>query len=98
MTIATDSGGRQRTPTDGLSQARDAAALAVRVCTWLRDEEALDVQYRPHLIDGCLRSWWLQAGEMASRRDADDMKIVKGGDGAGRNVILHQARRKSVVA
>ena len=40
MTIATDNGGRQRTPTDGLSQATDAAALAVRVCTWLRDEEA----------------------------------------------------------
>jgi hypothetical protein len=40
VTIATDSGGRQRTPTDGLSQARDATALAVRVCTWLRDEEA----------------------------------------------------------
>lgn len=40
MTIATDSGGRQRTPTDGLSQARHAAALAVGACTWLRDEEA----------------------------------------------------------
>ena len=40
MTIATDGGGHRRTPTDDLSQARDAAALAVRVCTWLRDEEA----------------------------------------------------------
>ena len=40
VTIATDSSGRQRIPTDGLSQARDAAALAIRVCTWLRDEEA----------------------------------------------------------
>jgi len=30
-----------RTPTDGLSQARRAAALAARVATWLRDEEAL---------------------------------------------------------
>ncbi len=40
MTIATANGGRQRTPTDGLFQGRRAAALAVRVCTWLRDEEA----------------------------------------------------------
>ena len=35
-----DSGGRQRTPTDGLSQAGDTAALAVGVFTWRRDEEA----------------------------------------------------------
>ena len=40
VTIATDNGGCQRTFTDGLSQARQAAALAVRACTWLRDEEA----------------------------------------------------------
>ena len=40
VTIATDSGGRQRTPTDGLPQATGAGALAVRVCRWLRDEEA----------------------------------------------------------
>ena len=40
MTIATDISGRQRTPTDGLSQARHATALAVRAGTWLRDEEA----------------------------------------------------------
>ena len=31
---------RQRTPTDGLSRARDATTLAIRVCTWLPDEEA----------------------------------------------------------
>jgi hypothetical protein len=40
VTTATDIGGRQRTPTDSLSQARLATALAVRVGTWLRDEEA----------------------------------------------------------
>src|SRR6185295_15636608 len=40
MTIATDGGGHRRTPTDDLSQARDAAALAVRACNWLRDEQA----------------------------------------------------------
>jgi hypothetical protein len=32
--------GQQWTSADGLSQARRAATLAVRVCTWLRDEEA----------------------------------------------------------
>jgi hypothetical protein len=40
VTIATDSGGRQRTHTDGLLQATRAAALAARAATWLRDEEA----------------------------------------------------------
>ena len=35
---------------------------------------------------------------MASGGDADDMKIVKRGDGAGRNVVLHQAQGKPVVA
>jgi hypothetical protein len=40
VTIATDSGGRQRTLTDGPSLARHAAALAVDACTWVRDEEA----------------------------------------------------------
>jgi hypothetical protein len=40
VTIATDSGGRQRTRTDGLPQATRAAALAARAATWLRDEEA----------------------------------------------------------
>ena len=40
VTIATDSGGRQRTSPDGASQVRYAAALAVRTATWLRDEEA----------------------------------------------------------
>jgi hypothetical protein len=40
VTIATDSGGRQRTLTDGLPQARCAEGLAVYICTWLRDEEA----------------------------------------------------------
>jgi hypothetical protein len=32
--------GRQRTSTDGLSQASRAAALADSEATWLRDEEA----------------------------------------------------------
>jgi hypothetical protein len=40
VTIATDSGGRQRTRTDGLPQATHAATLAARAATWLRDEEA----------------------------------------------------------
>ena len=40
MTVATYSGGRQRTRTDGLPQATCAAALAGRAATWLRDEEA----------------------------------------------------------
>jgi hypothetical protein len=40
VTIATASGGRQRTPMDGLPQARRAVALAVSVSTWLQDEEA----------------------------------------------------------
>src|ERR1700742_1004963 len=40
MTIATDSGGRQRTRTDSLPQATSAAALVARAATWLRDEEA----------------------------------------------------------
>src|SRR5438876_466074 len=40
MTIATDSGGRQRTRTDDLPQATRATALAARAATWLRDEEA----------------------------------------------------------
>jgi hypothetical protein len=38
VTIATASGERQQTPTDGLSQATYAAALAVRIGNWLRDE------------------------------------------------------------
>ena len=41
MTIATDSGGRQRTHTDGLPQATCAAVLADRAATWIRDEEAI---------------------------------------------------------
>jgi hypothetical protein len=40
VTIATDSGGRQGTRTDGLPQATRAAALAGGAGTWLRDEEA----------------------------------------------------------
>jgi hypothetical protein len=40
VTIATDSGGRQRTHTCSLPQARRTAALAARAATWLRDEEA----------------------------------------------------------
>jgi len=40
VTIATANGGRQRTSTDGLSQARHAAALADLASTWLRDEKA----------------------------------------------------------
>jgi len=40
VTIATASGGRQRTSTDGLSQARRSAPLAPYAGTWLRDEEA----------------------------------------------------------
>jgi hypothetical protein len=39
----------------------------------------------------------LQASEMAGGGDADDMKIVKGGDGAGRNAVSHQACGKPVV-
>lgn len=40
MKIATDSGGRRQTRTDGLPQATRAAGLAARSATWLRDEEA----------------------------------------------------------
>lgn len=40
MTIATNSGGRQRTSRDGLPQATYVAALAARAATWFRDEEA----------------------------------------------------------
>jgi hypothetical protein len=40
VTIATDSGGRQRTPTDGRSQTTRAATLAAHAATWLRDEQA----------------------------------------------------------
>jgi len=40
VTIATAKGGRQRTSTDGLSQATHAAALVARAASWLRDEEA----------------------------------------------------------
>jgi hypothetical protein len=40
VTIATDRGGRQRTSTDDASQVRHAEALAARIVTWLRDEEA----------------------------------------------------------
>jgi hypothetical protein len=40
MTIATANSGRQRTPTDGLSQATRATTLVIRTVTWLRDEEA----------------------------------------------------------
>ena len=40
VTITTDSSGRQRTSTDSASQVRHAAALAVRVASRLRDEEA----------------------------------------------------------
>jgi hypothetical protein len=39
----------------------------------------------------------LQASEMAGGGDADDMKIFKGGDGAGRNAVSHQASGKPVV-
>jgi len=41
---ATDSGGRQRTLTDGRAQVRRAAALAVCTATWLQDEEARPVK------------------------------------------------------
>jgi len=51
-TIATDSGGRQRTLTDGRSQVRRAAALAARICCWLRDEEAPDSIQSPHSRPG----------------------------------------------
>ncbi len=47
MTIATANGARQRTPTDGLSQATRAAALAARVGTWVRDEEANALERAP---------------------------------------------------
>jgi len=40
VTIAAANGGRQRTSTDGLSQATHAAALVTRAASWLRDEEA----------------------------------------------------------
>ena len=40
VTIATDSGGRQRTCMDDLPQATCAVKLAVAASTWLRDEEA----------------------------------------------------------
>jgi hypothetical protein len=39
----------------------------------------------------------LQASEMAGGGDADDMQIVKGGDGAGRNAASHQAGGKPVI-
>jgi Domain of unknown function (DUF1707) len=39
----------------------------------------------------------LQASEMAGGGDAGDMKIVKGGDGAGRNAVSHQAGGKPAV-
>ena len=39
----------------------------------------------------------LQASEMAGGGDPGDMKIVKGGDGAGRNAVSHQAGGKPVV-
>lgn len=35
---------------------------------------------------------------MAGGGNAGDMKIVKGGDGAGRDAVAHQMRRESVVA
>jgi hypothetical protein len=38
MVIAND--GRQRTSLDGAFQFRHAAALAVRIASWLQDEEA----------------------------------------------------------
>ena len=47
MTIATGSGGHQRTHTDGLPHARRAAAPAVRATTWLRDEEAIAIGHVP---------------------------------------------------
>jgi hypothetical protein len=39
MTIAAANYGRQRTPTDGLPQATNAASLEAAVGTWVRDEE-----------------------------------------------------------
>lgn len=39
----------------------------------------------------------LQISEMLGGGDAGDMKIVEGGDGAGRNAVSHKARRKPVV-
>ena len=39
----------------------------------------------------------LQASEMVGGGDADDMKIVKGGNGAGENTVSHQAGGKPVV-
>ena len=39
----------------------------------------------------------LQTGEMAGGGDAGDMKIFKGGDGAGWNAVSHQAGGKPVV-
>jgi hypothetical protein len=43
VTVATDISGRWRIPTDGRSHIRNAIVLAVRVATWLRDEEAKTV-------------------------------------------------------
>jgi hypothetical protein len=40
VTIATDSGGRQRTLPDDRSQVKFVAARAVQTASWLRDEEA----------------------------------------------------------
>jgi hypothetical protein len=40
VSVATANRGRKRTSTDGLSEARCAAALAIQASTWLRDEEA----------------------------------------------------------
>jgi hypothetical protein len=39
----------------------------------------------------------LQASEMVGGGDADDTKIVKGGDGAGRNAVSHQVSGKPIV-
>jgi len=53
VTIATTRGGRRRTSTAGRSQVRHAAALAARVVTWLRDEEAMvaDQTWTRRVID-----------------------------------------------
>ena len=51
VTIATASGGRQRTLTGDRSQVRHDVALALGTATWLRDEEdALGVGDLPHTV------------------------------------------------
>jgi hypothetical protein len=58
VTIATDSGGRQRTSTDGLAQATRAVTLTARAATWLRDEgPRLGCQLRIDSLPGIKLTW-----------------------------------------